>query len=277
MPNCFKWPCYSGRCVVAVIVVLLMGGGHGCVLLPRPEPLEPFTPRQWPQGSYQTRVDHFVVLFDASDSMNERYRGWRKFDYAKEVVRRINLTLPPLTVQGGLRAFGSSTCLSGQRTLRVYGMSTYSARGLRQGLESIPCAGGLSPLAAAMLDIISDLDAATGPIAVIIVSDGDETGPIPAVEAARQLQMAFEKRPCLYAIQIGDDARGAEVLERITRISGCGFALNGDDILGSEAMAAFVQRVFLGGAAAAVADSIACAQRAQPRNAYSRGNGLKVR
>ena len=48
-----------------------------------------------------------MVLLDASGTMNESYKGQTKFHTAREVVSRMNQTIPAdLRLSAALRAFG---------------------------------------------------------------------------------------------------------------------------------------------------------------------------
>ena len=53
------------------------------------------------------KVDNFIVILDASGSMAEPYKGEQKFVQAKEIVSRLNQTIPDLQLRGGLRTFRS--------------------------------------------------------------------------------------------------------------------------------------------------------------------------
>ncbi|MBT8406007.1 MAG: VWA domain-containing protein, partial [Deltaproteobacteria bacterium] len=59
-------------------------------------------------GEYTKKIDNFLVILDASGSMNQYYKGQRKFDIARDIVSRMNQTIPDLGYTGGLRTFGQS-------------------------------------------------------------------------------------------------------------------------------------------------------------------------
>ena len=96
--------------VLALVLVVSLGG---CATKQTPTPA-PFQPVQLNPQEYTKKVDTFVVVLDASSSMNEDYNGRPKIDMAKEIVARMNQTIPPLDYRAGLVAFGSGSCLDGK-------------------------------------------------------------------------------------------------------------------------------------------------------------------
>ena len=67
-------------------------------------------------GIYVPRVDNFLVILDSSYSMNESYMGKKKLDLARDTVSRMNRTIVPLDIQGGLRTFGGGYCPFSKKT-----------------------------------------------------------------------------------------------------------------------------------------------------------------
>ena len=70
------------------------------------QPLAPFSPHKFQTDQYQPKVDNFIIIFDDSSSMLEKYNGQKKLDYAREIVSRMNRTIPELKFTGALRTFG---------------------------------------------------------------------------------------------------------------------------------------------------------------------------
>ena len=100
-----------------------------------------------PSGKYQQKADYLYFILDASSSMGEWTTGGReKFAQAKTVLERMNMTLPDLKVDGGLRSFGHSINLSRSRTLLHYGMTGYTQAGFQGGLDKVTRPGGTTPM-----------------------------------------------------------------------------------------------------------------------------------
>ncbi len=70
--------------------------------------LPSFEAKQFDQNMYSSKVDNFLILFDASSSMYYKYNGMRKFHIAGELVTRMNNTIPEMGQIAGLRSFGHS-------------------------------------------------------------------------------------------------------------------------------------------------------------------------
>ncbi len=227
-----------------VAVLVLTGSLLGCMAVQIPQVYQSFEPERIASGRYQPKADHFLIIMDASSSMAEYHNGWPKFEQARELVSRLNQTLPEIPVQGGLRSFGHGQCVGTAKTMLHFGMAPYATDALQAGLDKVKCAGGTSPLALALEGAATDLRQRDGKLAVIIFSDGKEmrTG---AIEAANQIKQQHGANLCLYTVLMGDDPDGRKLLKEIATLGGCGFAVNGDDIASPAQMADYVKKVFL--------------------------------
>jgi len=185
-------------------------------------------------GDYVQKIDHFLVILDASGTTKGA-----KYQTARHLVKNMNLTIPRLDLKAGLRVFGKD----GDRTDLVYGMANYTQSGFD---TAIPAKGGYgqSPLGESIVAAGSDLKQASGNIALIIFSDGLETG-ISSIDAAEGLKKQYGNKLCIYAVKLGSSSRGKVVLEGVTRAGQCGLAVNAEEIQSPEGMAGFVERVFL--------------------------------
>jgi OOP family OmpA-OmpF porin len=211
----------------------------------QPTPTD-FTPVVFSPDEFDAKVSDFVVVFDASSSMTEVDAGYVKFELAKAVVDLMGQTVPELGYNGALRAFGHSTKLTRKRTMLFYGLSEYVQADFKAGLDGITRAGGTTPMTAALAATQDDLAEAQGQIAVVVVSDGKSTDQSP-VAAAEALKAKFGEQICIYTILVGDDEAGMATMDAIVEVGGCGFASNATDLLDSQAMGEFVEKVFLQG------------------------------
>ncbi|MBW1703157.1 MAG: OmpA family protein [Deltaproteobacteria bacterium] len=204
----------------------------------------PFSPHKFKTDQYQPKVDNFIIIFDASTSMMDKYNGQKKLDYARDIVSRMNRTIPDFKFAGALRTFGQGKCLPGDSTSKIYGLTAYSEAGLEQALNKIKCVGGITPMGTALNAATGDLKPAQGKIAAIIVGDGKDTGTGP-VQVAGKMKKQFGDRLCIYTVLIGNDPGGKAVMEQIAKACQCGFSVNADQIASSGDMANFVEKVFL--------------------------------
>jgi OOP family OmpA-OmpF porin len=183
-----------------------------------------------------------MVILDKSRSMGEGYENQRKLTYAKEIVSRMNHTIPDLKLTGALRDFPLGG-FSREKSRLVWGLTAYSKAELEDALQKLKIASGISPLAAAMDAAGADFKSSQGDIALIIVSDGKDMAEAPVV-AAENLKDQFGDRLCIHTVLVGDSASGKKVMEEVAQAGQCGVSVNADDIAAAEGMADFVEKVF---------------------------------
>ncbi len=198
-------------------------------------------------GEYEQKVDNFIVILDTSGSMAKPYKGEIKLNIAREIVSRINATLPDLSLKGELRMFGRISTFSQHYTQLLWGPSNYSKSGLDSGLQKIERGRGESPLNVAINAAAGDFASTQGKTAVIIVTDANKEymNYGAAVNAAKSLKGQYGDRLCIYTVQIGNDPEAKKVLDKVAEAGQCGFATNAEQISSSGGMAAFVEQVFL--------------------------------
>ena len=198
-------------------------------------------------GDYAQKVDNFVVILDKSGSMGDLYKGQKRLDYAKDMVSRMNRTIPDLMLTGSLRTFGRVAVFSSSFTALEWGPTAYSKMGLDGGLNKVGFSVGDSPLNAALDAAAQDLKSAKGNIAVIIFTDANkEVMNYKAVlKSAANLKSQYGNKICIYTVQIGKDAAAKKLLQQVAQAGQCGFYTNADQITSSAGMAGFVQKIFL--------------------------------
>ncbi len=198
---------------------------------------------------YVPKIDSFIIILDSSSSMGANYRGnfvgsYSKFIVAKDIINRVNKTMPDMDIIGALQRFGYGFMEKGEPTEAVYGPTTYSRSELEQALNSIKTPGGHSPAGIA-IGATSDIVGATeGETAVIVISDGEKLKNDPLMKV-QVLKDRYGERTCLYTIWVGNKTEGKEVMEELTAEMECGFSSTVDDVLTDEGMADFVRKVFL--------------------------------
>ncbi len=220
----------------------------GCAVRQPIQPIPDFTSTIFNSNDYVSSVDNFLIILDASSSMDDMYNGNKKFIVAREIVKRMGQTLPELDQNAGLRSFGHSQKVSNKSTVLFYGMEKYTQRGLNEKLDLITAAGGTSPMYKALTAAGQDLNGFSGKTAVIIISDGQPEmnleSPI-TLKAAQALKAQKGSDLCFYPIFIGDDGKGMILMDAIARIGTCGFVTKADKLLTGSGMGQFVEDVFL--------------------------------
>jgi OOP family OmpA-OmpF porin len=203
----------------------------------------PFTPATIPAGEFVPKVDAFALVLDASSSMGENRHA--NFFAGKDVVSQLNQTIPELGYQGALATFGPGCMLDKGLARLWYGPETYSTAALGDALASIKCAGGPTPMELGIEAGGSAATDTTGQVAVIVVSDFEDIDTKAAAGALAKIEETYGDRVCLHAIQVGNNAGGAEDRAEIAGATSCGSAVSASELGSAAAMSAYVQRVLL--------------------------------
>ncbi len=202
-------------------------------------------------GDLVKKVDAFLVILDASSSMNETYGGCKKEKLAQQILLGMNQTIPDLEISGALRTLGDTWCPVIEKTTLVYGPTSYSKSDFESALQDVGWPSGKTPMAKAINAASKDLEAVKGEIAVIVISDGEDMDDAP-VAAAEAMKSQYGDRICIYTIVTGS---GETVMERIAQAGKCGFSTPAGDLTSASEMADFVKAVFLKQAASGPTDS----------------------
>ncbi|MGR8941057.1 MAG: OmpA family protein [Gammaproteobacteria bacterium] len=229
----------------------------GCASTPL-STIEPFPARDLNElltsGQYQQKTDNFFVINDSSSSMTEDYEGSgyeaghtpAKFAVEKEILSRMNQTIPDLKLTTSIRSFGMGPCTGWDGTQLNLPPTAYSKSAFSAGIDALTCSSGASPMHKAVENTTSDLAATSGQIAVLILSDGHglASDPVPAVQALKQ---QYGKRLCVYSIWVGnkDEENGKLLLNSLSDIAGCGYRAEAENVATPAGMAEFVKSVFL--------------------------------
>ena len=218
-----------------------------------PQPMAPFSAQDLngkvQSGEYMAKPENFVVVFDSSSSMAEAYKGQlntgnSKFAVAKDLVDRMDQTIPVLPIQGAAVTFG--TGISKAPVTTVYGLTDYTQDGFAEGMGRVSNAGGTTPMGLGMAEASALLKDAQGDIAIILFSDGEEYSPsTSALDAANAIKEQFGDRLCLYTVFVGNKDNGRKLMSDLAATTTCGSATSADELASADAMAAFVEKVFL--------------------------------
>jgi OOP family OmpA-OmpF porin len=198
---------------------------------------------------YVQKVDSFIIVLDSSSSMGTIYEDevaerYSRFMIAKDIVSRMNNTIPEMEIQGTIQRFGYGYAAKGKLTEAVYGPTTYSRADMEQALQTIITPGGHSPAGLAIGATSEIVGSTKGKSAVIVISDGEKLNDDPLMKV-KTLKSQFGGRTCLYTIWVGSKTESKEFMDEIASEMGCGFSVTADDIATSEGMEDFVRKVFL--------------------------------
>ncbi len=197
-------------------------------------------------GLYTQKTDNFLVVLDSSGSLSLPYKEQTKLNIAKDIVNRMNKTIPEMKLTGALRTFGMTDCVLSfkKKTDLLYGVTKYSTSGFEESLDGVWPPHGGSPLGLALSKAGDDLAETEGSIAVIVVSDAEDMNSSP-VRAAKALKARYGDRLCIYTMHIGGNSEGKHKMDMIAEAGQCGFAAVVDDLATEQGMTEFVTEVFL--------------------------------
>ncbi|MFO7749290.1 MAG: OmpA family protein [Desulfobacteraceae bacterium] len=237
---------FSINLLTVLAIVFLLSG---CYAKKEVQTTPAFTLTPFSANEYESSIDNFVIVLDASSSMDNPYMGNKKFDVATKIVNRMNQILPELGQNAALRSFGHSPAVSDKNTVLFYGMEEYFKNALGEKLKEISEAGGTSSMHRALTASgQEELNSVSGKTAVIILSDGQPEASLKSpvtLKAAQTLKDQLGPGLCYYPVIVGDNEKGAVLMDEIVRIGECGFVSNADNLLTDAGMAKFVEDVFL--------------------------------
>lgn len=218
----------------------------GCAAKQMSTSVASFDAVHFDKKDYTSKVDNFLIVFDASSSMAYPKDQETKFSTAQALVNRLNATLPELGQTAGIRSFGHSSNASNNATELIYGMEKYSTANLDKKFKKIGKPMGTSPLYKALNDAQADFKGLSGASnAVVIITDGEDM-PGDVLASAKALKQLYGASICFYPILVGSAPEGDSLLKEIAAIGGCGFYSTAEELLKSpEDMACFVEKVFL--------------------------------
>ncbi len=128
------------------------------------------------------------VILDASGSMLKRLGGERRIEIAKEALGNLVDNVIPAGTPFALRVFGHRETDSCRTDLEipVAPMNAAFAKAAIQGVQAMNLAK--TPIAASLGKVSQDLAGVSGPVTVVLLTDGEETcdgDPRAAIEALR--------------------------------------------------------------------------------------------
>jgi len=243
---------------LVVLAVTLVGSVAGCANQKAP-PLETFQPVPVNPSAHFKKFDTFVVVLDTASSMDGSYRNRLEADRTREIVSRMNRMIPDMGYRSALVAFRSGSCLSCEDAVLLYGPVPYNRDEFKAGLAAYYREAGeinrVSPKGGDMPAARAILQGNPGRVALIVVTDSENILQGRAFTTVQKLSYFLGGRLCIYPIQVDRYVAGHRVVDELVKVGGCGFSVYADEIATPNAMAAYVNQIFLASAAAPVAQA----------------------
>jgi len=119
-------------------------------------------------------------------------------------------------------AFGSGSCLNGNDSKVLYGLTSYRRADLAAGLDSQKCAGGVSPMSEGIKPATPTCCKGNlGQTALIIVSDYKEIYEGGAIENAKKLKAAMGDKLCIYPFRWARIRAAKSSWKTFAKLGGC--------------------------------------------------------
>jgi OOP family OmpA-OmpF porin len=148
-----------------------------------------------------------------------------------------------MKLNSSLRSFGHWK--AGMETLLDHGPTRWQAGAFQSALDAVPQGGGRSPVDLAIDETANDMGSMSGRTAVILIGDGQYRG-FDGASAAKALVKRYGSNACIHTVLTGsggplDIAR----MKEIAAASQCGSFASARDLESPQAMAGWVESVFL--------------------------------
>lgn len=195
-----------------------------------------------PGSGEAVTLDQLVVLVDASASLPEGsfYRD------QKTLVESVLRTIPDGDYETATINFGGYARQSTE-------LSATSRQGLVSEAESLSHLDEGTPIHKALDEAAAQLQSRSGRAAVLLFSDGELTDEVGrdldgqvALDAAEGIAEVYDGELCIHTVQTGPSASGAALLERLSRVTGCGSFRPAERIDNVASLHQFERDVFIG-------------------------------
>jgi len=203
-------------------------------------------------AGYTKKVDTFIVLLDASGSMNSDDTGRPRIYDAQDWTASFNAAVPDMDFNAGIITFGkgaTGSCIGYGVASQLYGPTAYNKADFAKALSSIECAASTTPIGDALAmnaDLLSPEEGADpGQIAVIIVSDFNWNEPDAVAAALARLRSEHPGKVCVHTVKVGDDTRHDEMIASLTDTTGCDSAVAAADVASGAALSGYVADTLL--------------------------------
>jgi len=180
-------------------------------------------------------AENFIILFDTSSSMSDRYMDTdkMKIEAAKEILRQRNANFPDLTYNAGLYTFTPKTGFFTKTLQSYYDVEPYNKAGFADAIEQLPTeASGPTLLEQTLDELDAVLSGLSGRTVVFLFTDGSYTH---IKDKKRPLVLAKELAKkydvCFYLINTATGDKEKELLKSVASINECSRIIRFSDLL----------------------------------------------
>jgi OOP family OmpA-OmpF porin len=181
-------------------------------------------------------ASNFIVLFDSSSSMGERYgnTNMTKIEITKQILAERNKELPDLGYNAGLYSYTPKFKLGIRKALvPYYPMKRYNKEAFAKAIESLPTkAGGSTLLQPALRELDPILSGLSGRTAIFIITDGTYSKNLGASPLELAKELARKYNVCFHVISTAKSQVEKQMVKNVASINACSRVIPFDDIRG---------------------------------------------
>lgn len=181
-------------------------------------------------------ANNFIVLFDSSSSMGERYgnTNMTKIEITKKILAERNKELPDLGYNAGLYSYTPKFELGIRKALvPYYPMKRYNQEEFAKAIDSLPTkAGGSTLLQPALRELDPILSGLSGRTAIFVITDGTYSKNLGATPVELAKELASKYNVCFHVISTAKSQVEKQMAKNVAAINACSRVIPFDDIRG---------------------------------------------
>jgi OOP family OmpA-OmpF porin len=179
---------------------------------------------------------NFIVLFDSSRSMGERYgnTNMSRIEITKKILAERNKELPDLGYNAGLYSYTPKFKFGIKKALvPYYPMKRYNKEEFAKAIDSLPTkAGGSTLLQPALRELDPILRGLSGRTAIFIITDGTYSKNLGATPLELAKELARKYNVCFHVISTAKSQVEKQMVQSVASINACSRVIPFDDIRG---------------------------------------------
>ena len=186
---------------------------------------------------FEKTVDNFIVLYDSSSSMAQKYAetNMTEIEAEREVLKEANNTLPNLDWNAGLFLFTPGSAPAEGSFKAVLPMGPYNKAAFGKAVESLPVkAEGPTLLQSGLAEVDNIIAKLKGKTAVFIFTDGtyteDKRYELKPLALAKTLVRKYDT--CIYAVSGATGQTERELVKAMSSLNECSMVIPFDKLLG---------------------------------------------
>lgn len=159
--------------------------------------------------------DSAVLVVDVSGTVGDE----GQLSGGVKLLRDMNSRFPDYVQSAGVFTFGNQERPQLRWELPV---ADYNESSVDSSLAGLKEGRGPTPVGVALHTLAPGVEQAKGKTALIIISDGQNTGATDPVKKIKAMKKKHGSNMCVFTIQMGDDEDGAELLGDLVSAGKCG-------------------------------------------------------